>query len=117
MGLGVCGFAGSTAASANAVPSAPFPPYWYRLNVTSSPCDVGTLVLANTPPSWLWVALVNLSLPEPWESVDVGQLASGVAVEFPAAERQAVLVPVGAAGSDTHPAGPAPVRPWNGWLN
>src|SRR5260370_33192623 len=114
MGLGVCGFAGSTAASANAVPSAPFPPYWYRLNVTSSPCDVGTLVLANTPPSWLWVALANLSLPAPWESVDVGQRASGLAVEFPAAERRAAWLPVGAAGSGPGPRGPSSVTSCEG---
>ena len=45
------------------------------------------------------------------------QLASGLAVALPAADRQAALVPVGAAGIDTEPAGPSTVLSWNGWLN
>ena len=47
----------------------------------------------------------------------LGQLASGLAVALPAAERQAALVPLGAAGSDTEPAAPSTVLSWNGWLN
>jgi hypothetical protein len=56
-------------------------------------------------------------LPEPCGSVELGQLASGLAVALPAADRQASLVPVGDAGIDTEPAGPSTVLSWNGWLN
>src|ERR1700733_15608958 len=83
----------------------------------SRPCEVGTLVLAKTPPSWVNAFDVSRSLPEPCGSVGVVQLARGLAVALPAGERQAALVPVGAAGSDTEPAGPSTVLSWNGWLN
>src|SRR5579872_5677416 len=114
---GVCGSAGLTAARTNAIPSALFPPYWYELKVTSRPCEVGTLVLAKTPPSWVVVLGVRRSLPEPWASVAVEQLASGLAVAWPAAVRQAELVPVGDAGRDNEPAVPSTVLSWNGWSN
>src|SRR3984885_12481128 len=83
----------------------------------SRPCEVGTLVLANTPPSWVNALDVNRSLPEPCGSVVVVQLASGLATALPAADRQATLVLVGVAGIDTEPAGPSTVLSWNGWLN
>ena len=50
-------------------------------------------------------------------SVASPQLASGFLMALPAADRQAVLVPVGAVGIDTDPAGPSTVLSWNGWLN
>ena len=56
-------------------------------------------------------------MPEPCESVELLQLASGFVVALPAAVRHAALVPVGAVGSDTEPAGPSTVLSWNGWLN
>src|SRR5580700_4620873 len=117
MAAGVCGSAGLTAARTNAIPSALFPPYWYELKVTSRPWEVGTLVLAKTPPSWVVVAGVRRSLPEPCASVAVVQLATGLAVAFPAALRHAALVPVGAVGRDNEPAVPSTVLSWNGWLN
>jgi len=74
-------------------------------------------VLAKMPPSWVVRLGVSRSFPEPCASVAVGQLASGLAVVLPAALRQATLVPVGAVGIDTEPAGPSTVLSWNGWLN
>src|ERR1700733_9975000 len=114
---GVCGSAGLTAARTNAIPSALDPPYWYELKVTSRPWEVGMLVLAKTPPSWVCELAVRRSLPEPCASVPVGQLASGLAVALPAAVRQATLVPVGDVGRDNEPAAPSTVLSWNGWLN
>jgi len=88
------------------------------LKATSRPCEVGMLVLAKTPPSWVVVACVSRSLPEPCASVAVGQVANGLAVALPAADRQAVLIPVaGEVGSDTDPAEPSTVLSWNDWLN
>src|SRR5258708_25424376 len=75
------------------------------------------LVPANTPPSRDVAADVKRSLPEPCGSVEVLQLASGFLVALPAADRQAELVPAGAAGIDAVPAGPSTVLSWNGWLN
>src|SRR5689334_1522362 len=78
---------------------------------------MGTAVLAKIPPSRLVLALVKRSLPEPWLSAELEQLASGFLVEFPDAVRHAELVPVGAVGTVTEPAEPSTVRSWNGWLN
>src|SRR5579859_8132809 len=75
------------------------------------------LVLANTPPSWVVALDVRRSSPEPCGSVVVGELASGLAVALPAADRQAALVPVGDLGIDTEPASPSTVLSLNGWLN
>src|SRR3984885_12950651 len=83
----------------------------------SRPCEVGTLVLAKIPPSRPAPLDVRRSLPEPCASVGAAQLASGFAVLLPAADRQATLVLVGVAGTETHPAGPSTVLSWNGWLN
>ena len=74
-------------------------------------------MLAKTPPSRPVPLDVRRSLPEPCASVAVVQLASGLAVAFPAADRQATLVLVGVAGKATEPAGPSTVLSWNGWLN
>jgi hypothetical protein len=76
------------------------------LNVASSPCEVGTLVPAKIAPFWPAVLGVSRSFPEPWGSVAVVQLASGLADALPAAVRHAALVPV---GRDTDPAGPSTV--------
>jgi hypothetical protein len=98
-------------------PVRPGAPVLVGVEVTSRPWDVGTLVLLKMPPSWVVVAEVRRSVPEPCVSDVVGQLASGLAVALPAAVRQAELVTVGDAGIDTDPAGPSTVLSWNGWLN
>ncbi len=69
---------------------------------------------AKIAPFWPVVFGVSRSFPEPWASVLVGQLPSGVPEALPAAVRQASLVPD---GSDTAPAGPSTLLSWNGWLN
>jgi len=56
-------------------------------------------------------------LPEPCASVGAPQLASGFLTALPAAVRHAALVPAGAVGMDTDPAGPSTMLSWNGWLN
>src|SRR5882724_12227679 len=118
MAEGKAGLAGLTAASTKAMPSAPVPPYWKELKVTSRPWEVGTLVLANTPPSCPVTAWVRRSLPEPCASVGAPQLASGFLTALPAAVRHAALPPpTGAVGMDTDPAGPSTVLSLNGWLN
>src|ERR1700722_8713039 len=118
MAAGMTGLAGLTAASTNANPSAPWAPYWYGGMVTSRPWEVGTLVLANTPPSSPVTAWVKRSLPEPCVSVGKLHVASGFLVALPAAVRQAKLAPPApGVGRETDPAGPSTVLSWKGWLN
>src|SRR4051795_6815589 len=74
------------------MPSAPPPPYWYVLNVTSSPLEVGKLVAPKMPPIWSPVFAVSRRLPLPWTSLLLVQLSSGGVLVFPLAVRQAAFV-------------------------
>src|SRR6478609_11521719 len=123
---GAAGFVGSTADSPNAMPSAGelVLPYWCMVNRTSSPCDVGTLVAANTPPTLVVCCGVRLIVPDPFASfthgdpeVLVGQLTSTPVALLPVAVRQAVFVPDGGAGLTTAPTPPVTALFANVWLN
>ncbi len=109
MDAGAAGFAGSTAASRNAIPSALPPPHWYEVKVTSRPLDVGKLAAPKTPPTWLMEEFVSRSFPLPCGSPVVEQLSRGSVALFPVAVRQATFVPLGGDGTVTVPA-PSTVR-------
>ena len=82
------------------MPSAPVPPYWYVLKVTSNPWDDGTAVAYDTPPSWLSEAAVRRSVPLPGESSGVeAHPGTGDCDVEPDAVRHATLLPVVLDGS------------------
>ncbi len=83
------------------------------------PCEVGTLVAPKTPPSFVVVALVSRSTPDPGLSVFAVQLSRGPVPVLPRAVRQAEFDPttvVGSADTETVPV-PSTVALRKGWSN
>ena len=107
---GGTGLAGSTAESANAMPSAGYwevLPHWWAVNDTSNPVEVGTLVAAKSAPTESLRTGVRDSAPEPFGLVTVpipaSQVRSTPDVVLPSEVRQARFVRVPAAGLKTAP--------------